>query len=185
LKRELGPKLCLYPMPVVLVGATVEGKPNLCTVAHVGIIDLGHVSISLNRVHYTNAGIRENGCFSINLPSQEMVEEADYCGLASGRKVDKASRFELFYGHLEKAPMVTGCPVNMECRLARTLEMPNHDVFIGEVVGAWCDESCLDGDRLDFAALRPILFTFDDKGYWLLGERIADAWSAGKGLLKE
>jgi flavin reductase (DIM6/NTAB) family NADH-FMN oxidoreductase RutF len=184
MKKELGPRLCLYPLPVVLVGATVEGRPNLATVAHVGVIDLSHLSISLNRVHYTNAGIRANGCFSVNLPSQEMVIETDFCGLASGRKVDKASRFPLFYGQLEQAPMVEGCPLNMECRLVQTLEMPNHDVFIGEVVNAWCDEDCLDGEKVDYEALRPILFTMDDKGYRRLGERFADAWSAGKELLK-
>jgi flavin reductase (DIM6/NTAB) family NADH-FMN oxidoreductase RutF len=184
MKKELGPRLCLYPLPVVLVGSTVEGRPNFMTVAHVGVIDMQHLSVSLGRIHYTNAGIRENGCFSVNLPSEDMVRETDFCGLASGRKVDKAARFTLFYGQTEKAPMIEGCPLTMECRLAQTLEMPNHDVFIGEVVGTWCDEDCLKGEKIDYGALRPILFTMDDKGYRRLGERFADAWGAGKELLK-
>lgn len=184
MKKELGPRLELYPMPVVLVGAMVEGKPNLMTVAHVGVIDLGHLSVSMGRSHYTNEGVRENGCFSVNLPPQEMVAETDFCGLASGRKVDKASRFNFFYGKLEKAPMVEGCRLNMECRLVQTVEMPSQDVFIGEVVNTWCDEDCMDGEKVDFGALQPILFTLDDRGYRRLGERFADAWSAGKELLK-
>jgi flavin reductase (DIM6/NTAB) family NADH-FMN oxidoreductase RutF len=183
MKKELGPKLSLYPLPIVLVGAMVEGRPNLVTVAHVGVIDLEHLSISLNRAHYTNAGIRENGCFSINLPSQEMVAETDFCGLASGSKVDKASRFPLFFGKLDQAPMIENCRLNMACRLVQTVEMPRHEVFIGEVVETWCDEECMDGGKIDTGALRPILFTMDDRGYWRLGERFADAWSAGRELL--
>ncbi|MBU1672298.1 MAG: flavin reductase family protein [Actinobacteria bacterium] len=170
-------------MPVTLVGALVDGKPNYITIAYVGIIDHGHVSLAMGKVHYTNDGIRENGTFSINLPSTSMVKEADYCGLVSGRKADKGALFETFFGVLETAPMIAGCPVNMECRLAQTIDMPRHDVFVGEVVASYCDEEVASENGVDFSKVDPILFAMYDKSYFRMGERFADAWSVGKALM--
>ncbi|MHB8895394.1 MAG: flavin reductase family protein [Candidatus Geothermincolia bacterium] len=184
MKKTIGPKNCLYPMPVTIVGASVEGKPNYITIAHVGIVDFLHVSLSMGKQHYTNEGIRENGTFSVNLPTVTMVKETDYCGLVSGRKFDKASVFKTFYGTLETAPMIDECAVNMECRLVGTMDMPKHDVFIGEIVETFCKEELLAGELVDFSRLDPILFAMYDKAYFKLGERFADAWSVGKELIK-
>jgi flavin reductase (DIM6/NTAB) family NADH-FMN oxidoreductase RutF len=121
----------------------------------------------------------------VNIPSVDLVKETDYCGLVSGRKFDKAAVFETFYGKLITAPMITECPINMECRLAQTVDMPNHDVFVGEIVEAYCDEKlAAEGDMVDFARANPILFAMYDKSYFKLGERFADAWSVGKELIK-
>ena len=140
MKRKLGAKNCLYPMPTTLVGAMVEGKPTFITIAHVGIMDPGSVSLGMNKMHYTNAGIKESGTFSVNIPTVEMVKETDYCGLVSGKNVDKAALFEVFYGNLKTAPMIEECPINMECRLVQTVDFPRHDIFIGEIVEAYCQE---------------------------------------------
>lgn len=184
MKKKLGVKNCMYPMPVTLIGADVEGKPNFITIAHVGIMDFSHVSLSMGKVHYTNTGIRENGTFSVNIPSVDIVKETDYCGLVSGRKADKGALFETFYGVLGTAPMIEQCPLNMECRLVQTVDMPMHDVFVGEIVEAYCDEECMEEGDVDFARVRPILFAMYDKSYFTLGERFARAWSVGKELKK-
>jgi len=180
MKVKLGAKNCLYPMPTTLVGANVNGKPNYITIAHVGIMDLGSISLGMNKAHYTNGGIKENGTFSVNIPSVDMVKVTDYCGLVSGKRVDKAALFESFYGRLGTAPMIEGCPINMECRLIQTVDFPRHDVFVGEIVETYCDEQCLTDGVVDFSKVRPILFTMNDRGYWKLGERFAQAWSIGK-----
>ena len=184
MKTKLGAKNCLYPMPTTLVGATVMGKPTFITIAHVGIMDLGSVSLGMNKIHYTNAGIKENGTFSVNIPSIEMVKETDYCGLVSGKNVDKGELFEVFYGELKTAPMIAECPINMECRLIQTVDFPRHDIFVGEIVETYCDESCLTDGVVDFSKVEPILFVMNDKSYWKLGERLARAWHVGKGLRK-
>ncbi len=184
MKVELGVKNCLYPMPTVLVGATVNGRPNYITIAHVGIMDLVSVSLGMAKAHYTNAGIKEQGTFSINIPTEDMVAVTDYCGLVSGRDADKAALFATFYGKLKTAPMIKACPVAMECELVQTVDFPRHDVFIGRIVATWCDEEYLTGGEVDFARLRPILFTMSDRGYWKLGERFADAFRIGKDLKK-
>ena len=180
MKTKLGPVNSLYPLPVTLVGATVGGRPNFITIAHVGIMDPGSVSLGMHKSHYTNAGIRDNRTFSVCLPQQDLVRETDYCGMASGRNHDKAALFSVFYGDLETAPMIRECPLCMECRLVQTVDFPKHDIFIGEVVQTHCDEACLTDGVPDFAKIRPMLFTMGDKGYWRLGERFADAWRAGQ-----
>ncbi len=180
MKINLGAKNCLYPLPTVLVGATVEGKPNYLTIAHVGIMDLGTVSLGINKKHYTNSGIKENGTFSINYPTADMVAVTDYCGLVSGKDTDKGILFENFYGKLKTAPMIAKCPLNMECRLVQTVDFPRHDVFVGEVVETYCDEQYMTDGVVDFAKIQPILFVMNDMSYWKLGEQFAKAWDIGK-----
>lgn len=184
MKPSIGAKNCLYPMPTTLIGANVDGKPNYIVIAHVGIMDLQSVSLGMAKAHYTNAGIKENGTFSVNIPSVDMVEKTDYCGIVSGKKVDKSPIFRHFYGSLGTAPMIEECPVNMECKLIRTVDFPKHDIFIGEIVETFCEDKYLTEGALDFAKVQPILFVMNDRGYWKLGERFARAWSVGRDLKK-
>ncbi len=185
MKTELGAKNCLYPMPTMLVGATVDGNPNFITIAHVGIMDLEDISLGMARAHHTNRGIKDNKTFSVNIPSVAQVMETDYCGLVSGKRANKAGLFDVFYGTLKTAPMIAECPVNMECKLVQPVDFPKHEVFIGEIVATYADDSVLTDGTVDFAKVRPILFTMPDQGYWKLGERFATAWSIGKELTKE
>jgi len=170
-------------MATTIVGANVGGKPSYCTIAHVGIMNLGSISLSMAKVHYTNIGIKENGTFSINIPSIEMVKETDHCGLVSGKNVDKSRLFENFYGKLKSAPMVKKCPVNMECRLMKTVDFPQHDLFIGEIVATYCDEQYITNGVVDFSKVQPLLFVMNDTSYWTIGKQFAKAWNIGKGLV--
>lgn len=173
---------CLYPMPTVLVGAHVDDKPNFITIAHVGIMDFQHLSISSGKNHYTNTGIRQNHVFSVNVPSSKMVKETDYVGLVSGRNVDKSGIFTVFYGTLDAAPMISECPVNMECRLVQTFDFPQHEVFIGRIVQTFCDDECIVNGIIDYGKIDPLLFTMDGPAYWRLGQYFGKAWNIGKEL---
>jgi len=183
MKTEIGAVNCLYPLPTTLVGAHVKGKANFITIAHVGIMDLGSLSLGMNKVHYTNAGIKENGSFSVNIPSQAMVKETDYCGIVSGKKRDKSVLFDVFYGELDSAPLIRECPINMVCRLVKTVDFPKHDIFVGEIVQTFCDEDCLSEGVVDFSKVDPILFVMNDKSYRKLGDPCGKAWHDGKVLL--
>jgi flavin reductase (DIM6/NTAB) family NADH-FMN oxidoreductase RutF len=185
MKNRLGNVNALYPTPTVLVGATVAGKPNFITIAHIGIMTHNHISLGMGKVHYTNAGIKENKTFSVNIPSESLVVETDYAGIVSGKKVDKGGLFDLFYGELETAPMIMNCPVNMECRLERVVDFPSHDVFVGEIVETYADESVLTDGKIDVAKVKPLLFDMPLKKYRALGNPIADCWSIGKELKKK
>jgi len=188
MKKKLDGINVLYPTPTVLVGAMVDGKPNYITIAHIGIVNHARpylISLSMAKVHYTNPGIRENKAFSVNIPSENLVVETDYAGLVSGKKTDKSDLFEIFYGELENAPMIKKCPINMECRLYDTYDTPTHDLFIGEIVETYADESVLTEGKVDLAKLKPLLFDMSSVKYWSVGEAIASCWSKGKQLKQE
>ncbi len=185
MKVKLGVKNCLYPMPTTLVGASVNGKPNYAAIAHVGIMDLTSVSLGMNKRHYTNQGIKENETFSVNIPSIKMVKETDFCGLVSGKTDDKTAMFKTFYGVLETAPMIEQCVINMECQLIKTVDFPNHDIFIGCIVETYCDEKVQIDGVVDFGKVQPILFVMNDKSYWKIGARIGKAWEIGNPLIKK
>lgn len=182
MKEKLGAVNALYPTPTVLVGAMVNGAPNFCTIAHVGIMTHDHISLGMGKIHHTNAGIKENKTFSVCLPSESLVVETDYCGMVSGKKTDKAALFEVFYGELETAPMIRQCAVCMECRLARIVDFPTHDVFVGEIVQTHADASVLADDTIDVSRIKPLLFDMNSRKYWSLGGEIAKCWNVGRQL---
>jgi flavin reductase (DIM6/NTAB) family NADH-FMN oxidoreductase RutF len=184
MKIDVGAKNCLYPLPTTLIGALVGGKPNYITIAHVGIMDLGSVSLGMSKVHYTNAGIKANGTFSVNIPSVKMVKETDYCGLVSGKTEDKTSLFKTFYGKLKTAPMIEECAINMECELIKTVDFPSHDIFVGKIAATRCDEDVLTDGVVDFGKVQPILFVMNDRSYWKLGSKFAKAWNIGREFRK-
>jgi len=188
MKKKLGGINVLYPTPTVLVGAMVDGKPNYITIAHIGIVNHAKpylISLSMAKVHHTNPGIRENKAFSVNIPSENLVVETDYAGLVSGKKTDKSDLFEIFNGELENAPMIKQCPLNMECRLYDTYDTPTHDLFIGEIVETYADESVLTEGKVDLAKLKPLLFDMSSVKYWSVGDVVAGCWNIGKKLKRE
>ncbi|MGD2038791.1 MAG: flavin reductase, partial [Desulfobacterales bacterium] len=91
MKKAIGPQTLLYPMPAVLVGALVDGKPNFMTAAWCGIAASKPpaISVGLQSARFTLEGIKANNTFSINIPSADLVEKVDFCGIYSGHKTDK------------------------------------------------------------------------------------------------
>lgn len=179
MKKNLGAVNALYPMPVVLVGTEVEGKINYINIAHVGIIDMNTISLSMGKIHHSNKGIKENKTLSINFPSEDMVIEADYVGMVSGAKVDKSKVFESFYGELKGAPMIKNAPLAMECEVVDILDMPNHDVFLVRPKNTYCDEEILSEGKINMAKVKPLFFDMPQRKYWKLGEGFANCWSIG------
>lgn len=186
-KIEIAADRLHYPMPCSLVGAIVEGKPNYLTVAWFAMANPkpALVMAAMNKAHYTNAGVKANGSFSINIPSAELVEKMDYCGLVSGRKSDKSGLFETFYGKLKTAPMIQECAFNAECRLVQTVDLPMEEVFIGEIVGAYSEERYLTNGVPDMRKINPLLLSMPQKMYAVLGRDVAPAWEAGRKLMKK
>jgi flavin reductase (DIM6/NTAB) family NADH-FMN oxidoreductase RutF len=186
-KIEIGEGRVVYPMPCSLVGANVAGKPNYLTVAWFSMVnpDPPYLAVAMNKAHYTNAGIKENRTFSVNIPSAEMAEVTDYCGMVSGRKADKAALFKTFYGKLKTAPMIQECPFSVECRLVQTVDMPGEELFIGEIAAAYCEEGCLTEGAPDLKKIKPLLLLMPDRKYLALGQEIGPAWKMGKKFINK
>lgn len=182
MKVQIKERNAMYPLPVTLVGANVDGKANFITIAHVGIFALDMVTMGISKTHYTNKGIIENRTFSVNIPSEDMVVETDYAGLVSGKNNDKSSLFEVAYGVLETAPMIVRAPVCMECELVDVVDCRTHDGFIGRVAAIHAEERVITDGTIDLRKVKPMLFDMHRRKYWRLGEPFADCWSVGKTL---
>ena len=187
-KNKIRSGVYLYPMPVSIIGANVKGKANFMTIAWVSIVEHKPpmISISAHQSHYTNQGIIENQTFSVNLPSVDMVEITDYCGIKSGKEIDKSELFEVFYGNLKTAPMIKETPINMECKVVKTIDTEKgHDIFIGEIINAYAEEKYLTNGIPDVTKLHPLIFSMGDNNYWKFGELIGRAWNIGRNYKKK
>ena len=113
MKKDLGSTLELYPTPVVVVGAMVNGKPTWTLVAHTGIVSHNSFLVSLAKPHFINQGVKESKVISVNVIDEPLLQKADYCGCNSGSKVDKSELFEYEVGETG-APMIKDAKVVME-----------------------------------------------------------------------
>ena len=183
-KIKIDTNAFLYPMPMVLIGATVENRANFMAVAWVSRVNVRPpmIGMALGKTHYTNAGIHENGTFSVNVPGMDLLEKVDYCGLVSGKNDDKSRLFDLFYGELPHTPMIQQCPLCMECRLVNVVDLPTNALFIGEIIGAYTEERFLTEGKPDSRKMVPFTLTMPDNTYWGMGNNVGKAWSTGKNL---
>ncbi len=183
-KTQIGIDTICYPMPCSLVGVKVGGKVNFLTVAWFSQVNFKppYIMTALGKTHHSNAGIKESGAFSVNIPSTAMVEVTDYCGLVSGRKVDKSALFEVFYGRTG-APMITECPYNIECRLVRTVDLPADELFIAEVIAAYADDRYLTNGAPDMSKIQPFVLNMPQTIFFGLGPSVGGAWEIGKSLI--
>jgi len=185
MEKVLIGKMPVSPAPVVIAGAIVNGKANYLTLGGYGLMSMQPpiVYITLNKAHYTNAGIKENGYFSVNIPSPDLVVKTDYVGLVSGRDTDKSGVFTPFYGSVDKAPMIEECPVNILCKVINTLDLPNNDVFIGEVLEVHVSKGCLTDGKPDANKIKPMVLM--GGLYRELGGTAGFAYREGKALIKK
>jgi flavin reductase (DIM6/NTAB) family NADH-FMN oxidoreductase RutF len=183
-KIRINANVFTYPMPVVLVGAMVKGKPNFMAVGWVSRVNANPpmLAVGISRAHHTPKGIKENGTLSVNIPSADMVDKVDYCGLVSGRTVDKAGIIQIFYGDLKTAPMIEECPIRMECKVLETIELPSINLIIGQIMAAFAEEKGLTDDKPDVQKIDLLVLTMPDNRYWGVGKYAGAAWEAGKSL---
>jgi flavin reductase (DIM6/NTAB) family NADH-FMN oxidoreductase RutF len=180
-KIAIGTKNLFLPSPVTLVGTLINDRPNYLAVAWCSIVNNMPplASISLYHIRYTRAGIKENGTFSINVPSARQVKETDYCGIFSGKHRDKSQVFESFFGRLKTAPLIRSCPINMECKLHSTFNIGTHDLYVGEIVEIYVDEEYMADGMPDMKSIDPMVCTWKGN-YWHVGDVIARTFDAGK-----
>lgn len=171
-KQNIGNLLALYPKPMTVVGAEVEGKVNWLVVGHTGIIGHDRILLSMSKSHYTNQGIRKSKKLSVSLVSREMLPKADYVGSVSGASVDKSEIFEYHIGE-NGTPVIDISPLTMECNVVDIYETDGFDNFICSVVNTYVSPDVLgDNGRPDYTRLKPVLFDFPTYSYLATGEVI-------------
>lgn len=175
-KQSWKPGNMLYPLPVVMISvADKDGNANIITVAWAGTICTNPpmVSISVRPERYSYEMIRQTGEFVINLTTKDLAFATDYCGVKSGRDVDKFKEMGLtpISADIVKAPLIKESPVNIECRVTEIKHLGSHDMFLAEVVAVHADEMYMDEKgKFHLEEAQPIVYSHGN--YLLTGECI-------------
>lgn len=179
-KQNIGSVIALYPKPMTVIGAEVDGKVNWLVVGHTGIIGHDRVLVSMSKSHYTNQGIRKSKKLSINLVSREMLPKADYVGSVSGASVDKSGVFEYHWGE-NGTPVIDASPLTMECDVVDVYETEGFDNFVCSIANTYAAPDVLGKDgKLDYTRLKPVLFEFPTYSYLATGEIIGKCLNLDK-----
>lgn len=174
MKKNIGASLALYPCPVVVVGAMVDGKPTWTLVAHAGTVAHSHLMVSLVQAHYINKGIRENKKLSVNVVDESWLKEADRMGIISGNKEDKSNTFEWTMGK-NGAPLINAAKVSIECEVDGNYELENFDNFICKILATYAEESILnEKGKINYHVFKPVLFEFPTYEYFVTGDKVGD-----------
>ena len=175
-KREFKPGNMLYPLPAVMVSvASKTGEKNIITVSWAGTIcsDPPMVSISVRPNRHSYHMIEETGEFVINLTTKDLTFATDYCGVVSGRDVDKFEKLGLtpLNGKVVSAPLIEESPVNIECRVKQKIPLGTHDMFLADVVAVTVDDKYMnEKDSFNLQAADPIVYSHG--GYFTLDKEV-------------
>lgn len=173
-KKNVGATLALYPSPVLVIGAMVEGKPTWTLAAHSGTVAHSHVMVSLMQAHYINKGIRETNKLSINVVDESWLAKADKMGTISGEKTDKSEMFAWSMGE-NGAPLIDEAKVSLECEVDGNYELEKFDQFMCKILATYADESVLnEKGKIDYHVFKPVLFEFPTYEYFVTGEKVGD-----------
>ena len=186
-KTIKGSQPWLFPLPALLIGTVVDGRPNFMTAAWASIAngEPPMVCVAIRRSRHSRKGIDQCGQLSVNVASASQARVVDFCGIESGSKTDKAARCGLtvFYGELQNAPLIQQCPLNLECAVSQIVELPTHSLVIAEITQTHVSEDCLTAGNLDPVKLDPIVYvTSPAREYARIGEVVGDAFSVGMTL---
>ena len=179
-KKNLGSLLALYPKPMTVVGAEVNGKVNWLVVGHTGIIGHDRIMVSMSKAHYSNQGIKNTKKLSVNLVSQAMLDKADYVGSVSGADTDKSKVFAYHMGE-NGSPVIDEAPITMECKVEDVYKTDGFESFVCSIVNTYASEDVLDKEgKLDYTKLKPVLFEFPTYSYLATGEIISKCLNLDK-----
>lgn len=176
MKQIWRPGNMLYPLPAVMISCQLEGeRPNIITVAWAGTIcsSPAMVSISVRKERFSHHIIKESGEFVINLVTKDLVRATDYCGVRSGREVDKFQQMHLTAAPSVKvkAPSIEESPVNIECKVVDIRELGSHDMFLAEVVSVSIEDKYMD-ENGKFELNSTGLVTYSHGEYFELGKKL-------------
>ena len=165
----------IYPIPAVMVSCGTMEESNIITVAWTGILNTNPAMcyISVRPERYSHNIIKENGEFAINLTTRQLAYATDWCGVKSGRDVDKFKEIKLTKerANIIKAPLIKECPVSVECKVKEIVPLGSHDMFVAEIVAIDADEKYID-EKGAFDISKCDLIAYANGGYYPLESKI-------------
>jgi len=191
MKKSIGAKDLIFPAPVLIVGTySNDGKPNAMNVAWGGICSSNPpcIAISIRENRRTHKNILDKKAFTINIPNEKQVEEADFFGLVSGNTYDKFESVNLtaVKGDKIDAPYIEEFPINIECELMDMIIIGEHTQFIGRILDIKIDDEYFNESGIpDIEKISPLVFDPSNSSYYKLGGFVDKAFSAGAKLIKK
>lgn len=175
-KQAWKPGNMLYPVPAVMVSCKREGeKANIITIAWTGTINStpAMVSISVRPERYSHGIIKDTKEFVINLTTEKLVYAADYCGVKSGKNIDKFKEMKLtpYESQMIKAPGILESPVNIECKVKEIIPLGSHDLFLAEVINVNVTEELMQ-ENGKFELNKSGLVMYSHGEYFSMGESL-------------
>lgn len=183
MQKDIGSVMGLYPTPVTVVGTVVDDRVNFLTIAHVGVVEHHAFVISIDKNHeLSDRGIQQNKTVSVSLVSQNMMQAADWCGIAKGAETDKSAAFvHHFIDDVPGAPIIDEAPVSMACEIVDSFEVGNFTNYVCNPLHTFVQEGCLTPKgKIDYEAASPVLFEFQSAQYLSTGKVIGKCWSVGR-----
>jgi flavin reductase (DIM6/NTAB) family NADH-FMN oxidoreductase RutF len=186
MKVSIGAKTIVFPNPVFVVGTyDKSGKADVMTAAWAGICcsEPPCVAVSLREATYSYGNIFERKAFTISIPSEKYLKEADYFGMVSGRNEDKFASMNItpVKSSLVDAPYIKEFPYVLECSLFKSIKLGLHTQFIGEIKDVKVEDSMLTENAPDIEKIKPIIFNSANRAYYGVGKHLGSAFSARKG----
>lgn len=174
-RKTWKPGNMLYPVPAVMVTVGDKDVNNIITIAWAGTVnsDPAMVSISVRKSRYSHELLMKHKEFVINLVTKKLTRAMDYCGVKSGRDVDKFKEMKLTKGEADKVstPIIEESPVNIECVVKQVIPLGSHDMFLAEVVSVDVDDKYMD-EKGSFDLEKADLIAYSHGKYYTLGENI-------------
>ena len=189
MKKDLGVKDYVFPMPVLMIATYCDdGTVDVMNMAWGGICDHDKVALNISESHKTAENIKKRMAFTLSIADIPHLQEADFFGIASGNKMaDKFARSGLHAVKSEKvdAPVVEEFPLTLECRVMEYHHTDYGFRVVGEIINVLAEESVLDEKgKVDPKRLNAFVFDTFQSGYYAIGEKVGQAWSSGKDLMK-
>ena len=193
MKTTFGPQKVMFPCPTGLVVTGTMEKANIVTIAWISLLTSSHptIGISVGTRGFSGNEIRKNGEFTINIASVDIMVEADFCGITSGRDRDKFRETGLtkMESKIVKSPIIKECPLNLECVLVESGTFGSTNHFAGKIVETHIDTDKLkdicDYTSFDVTAINPLIYIGGAREYRKIGEKVGDAYTIGKKLFTQ
>lgn len=190
MKKDLGVKPYLFPMPVYMIATYGENdKVDVMNMAWGGICADNMVTLSLDEDHKTSKNIKERMAFTLSIADVPHMKESDFFGIASGNTMP--DKFERSGFHAAKssrvdAPVIEEYPLTLECKVVELRHGKEGFTVLGEIVNVLADESILDEKgRVDAKLLNALVYETFQHGYYSIGDRVGTAWKSGVELMKK
>ena len=191
MKSTFGPQRLLFPLPTVLIVCGDMEKANIVTIAWISMLTGSPptLGISVGTRGFSSKLIKTNKNFTVNIASIDIIEESDFCGITSGKNIEKFEKSGLtkLPSTIIESPIIKECPVNFECKLTDSGVFGTTNHFVGEIVETHVDTDKLNdvqkAGSINIEAVNPLIYVSGLREYRKIGKKVGDAYKMGKKLL--